>query len=251
MEVRRSLAAADSDRPRRVRCAGSALAFVIVCGVLAAAVFPDALPATEQREGLAIEYRFEGNAADGSGNSLHGTIHGRPQFVPGKAGQCVQLDGQQDYIDSGTTLADLGQTFTIECWVNPAEHQNPYVDIFGNHSGGGYGFVVEQSADNTYCFAGAYGGGEGSGSACDRSDLRPTNGNTSRWRKRRPSCVCTSMEFLWSVYRTMLRCSTLCCGSNTTRCGRADLSRSDDHCSDTISTCSVLTTQSRWSNRLK
>ena len=117
--------------------------------------------AAEQREGLVLEYRFEGDAADSSGNALHGTIHGQPQFVPGKAGQCVQLDGQQDYIDSGTTLADLGQTFTIECWVNPAEHQNPYADIFGNHSGGGYGFVVEQSADNTNCFAGAYGAGGG------------------------------------------------------------------------------------------
>ena len=91
----------------------------------------------------------------------HGVIHGQPQFVPGKTGQCVQLDGQQDYIDSGTTLADLGQTFTIECWVNPAAQQNPYVDIFGNHSGGGYGFVIEQSADNTNCFAGAYGAGGG------------------------------------------------------------------------------------------
>ena len=155
MGARRSFAVANSHRSRWVRCDGSAIAFLVVCGALAACVVQDALRAAEQREGLVLEYRFEGSAADSSGNSLHGTVHGRPQFVPGKAGQCVQLDGQQDYIDSGTTMADLGQTFTIECWVNPAEHQSSYADIFGNHSGGGYGFVVEQSADTTNCFAGA------------------------------------------------------------------------------------------------
>ena len=73
----------------------------------------------------------------------------------------MRLDGQQDYIDSGTTLADLGQTFTVECWVNPADRQNLHADLFGNHSHGGFGFAVEQDADNTNRFAGAYGGGAG------------------------------------------------------------------------------------------
>ena len=161
MDVQRLLAVSVSNTPRWVRRNGSALVSVIVCGVLAASVFPAAGQASEQRDGLVIEYRFEGNAADSSGNAFHGTIHGQPQFGPGKTGSCVQLDGQQDYIDSGTTLADLGQTFTVECWVNPAAQQNSYVDIFGNHSGGGYGLVIEQSADNTNCFAGAYGAGGG------------------------------------------------------------------------------------------
>ncbi len=113
------------------------------------------------RDGLVLEYRFEGSAADSSGGKRDGTRCGRPQFVPGKTGQCVALDGQQDYIDCGTTLAELGQTFTVECWVNPADRQNVHADLFGNHNHGGFGFAVEQDANNTNRFAGAFGAGAG------------------------------------------------------------------------------------------
>ena len=106
-----------------------------------------------------LEYRFEGSAADTSPGKHDGTLHGKPRFVPGKIGQCIALDGQQDYVDCGTTLADLGQTFTVECWVNPADRQNLHADIFGNHNHDGSGFVVEQEGHNTNRFAGAYGAG--------------------------------------------------------------------------------------------
>ena len=79
-----------------------------VVGALAGGAFPQAARAAGTREGLVLEYRFEGSAADSSGGKCDGAMHGRPQFVPGKVGQCVQLDGQQDYIDSGTTLGLLG-----------------------------------------------------------------------------------------------------------------------------------------------
>jgi hypothetical protein len=130
-------------------------------GSLAGGESPPAARAADTRDGLVLEYRFDGSAADTSGGKRDGTVHGKPQFVPGKVGQCVQLDGQQDYIDTGTTLADLGQTFTVECWVNPADRQNLHADVFGNHGHGGFGFVVEQDADNTNRFAGAYGAGSG------------------------------------------------------------------------------------------
>ena len=113
------------------------------------------------RDGLVLEYKFEADAKDSSGNARHGTTIGKPRFVAGKSGQCIELDGQQDYVDCGTTLADLGQTFTVECWVNPAARQNLHADVFGNHNHGGYGFVVEQDADNTNRFAAAYGAGVG------------------------------------------------------------------------------------------
>src|SRR5512136_1194064 len=76
------------------------------------------------RDGLVLEYKFEADAKDSSGNARHGTTIGKPRFVAGKSGQCIELDGQQDYVDCGTTLADLGQTFTVECWINPADRQN-------------------------------------------------------------------------------------------------------------------------------
>ena len=72
------------------------------------------------RDGLVLEYKFEADAKDSSGHARHGTTIGKPHFVAGKSGQCIELDGRQDYVDCGTTLADLGQAFTVECWINPA-----------------------------------------------------------------------------------------------------------------------------------
>ena len=113
------------------------------------------------REGLVLEYKFETDAKDSSGNARHGSTIGKPRFVAGKSGQCIELDGHQGYVDCGTTLADLDQTFTVECWIKPADRQNLHADVFGNHNHGGYGFVVEQDADNTNRFAAAYGAGSG------------------------------------------------------------------------------------------
>ena len=124
MFVRRPLAKVNSCMLQWKRRAITFLAGIVI---LAGGEFPRAARTEEARDDLVLEYRFEGSAADSSGNERDGTPHGLPQFVPGKVGQCVQLDGQQDYIDSGNTLADLGQTFTIECWANPGESQNNYV----------------------------------------------------------------------------------------------------------------------------
>ncbi|MCY2992354.1 MAG: hypothetical protein NTY19_31390 [Planctomycetota bacterium] len=111
------------------------------------------------RDGLVLEYRFEGNSADSSGHKHDGTLHGKPRFVAGRVGQCLALSGDLDYVDCGTTLADLGQTFTVECWVNPADKQPLHADIFGNHAHGGSGFVVEQDGANTNQFLGGFGAG--------------------------------------------------------------------------------------------
>jgi len=137
------------------------IALTILCGLVGGPMAQPARGGEQARDGLVLEYRFEGSAADSSGNKLDGTIHGQPRFVPGKIGQCVALDGRQDYIDCGTTLADLGQTFTVECWVNPANRQNLHADVFGNHSHDGLGLVVEQDGEKTNHFAGSYGAGAG------------------------------------------------------------------------------------------
>ena len=55
--------------------------------------------------------------------------------VPDEIDNCVevinpgQADGDGDFVDSGTTLPDLRETFTFECWVKPAATQNRYADI--------------------------------------------------------------------------------------------------------------------------
>ena len=110
---------------------------------------------------LMLEYQFEGDARDTSENSQHGILIGNPQFLPGRTGQCVSLDGVGDYVDSGTTMNDLGNAFTVECWVRPGPEQANYADIFGNHLGGGRGFVLQQQGSATNQFRGSFGVGQG------------------------------------------------------------------------------------------
>ena len=109
---------------------------------------------------LMLEYHFEGDASDTSGATQHGTLIGNPQFLPGYRGQCISLDGAGDYVDSGTTMNHLGNAFTVECWVRPGPEQASYADIFGNHLGGGRGFVLQQQGTTTNQFRGSFGVGQ-------------------------------------------------------------------------------------------
>ncbi len=128
--------------------------------LLAIAVTPLVLPAAEKREGLLLEYTFEGTVKDTSGNNHDGTVHGDPTFAPGKVGQCLSFDGNGDFIDAGTAFPELRDTFTFECWVRPAATQNRYADIMGNHAGGGItGYVVQQNDTAANEFGFGYGNG--------------------------------------------------------------------------------------------
>ncbi len=127
--------------------------------VLAALNPPGPLLA-QNREGLLLEYTFEGNSRDSSANGHHGTVHGDPEFASGKGGRCLMLDGDGDFVDSGTNFPELRETFTFECWVKPAATQNRYADILGNHAGGGItGYVIQQNNTNVNEFGFGYGNG--------------------------------------------------------------------------------------------
>ena len=121
--------------------------------------FAGNLASAEVAPQLVLEYQFEGDAKDSSGQAHHGTLNGNPQFLPGHTGQCISLDGLGDYVDSGTTMNDLGNSFTVECWVRPGPEQANYADIFGNHLGGGRGFVLQQQGNATNQFRGSFGVG--------------------------------------------------------------------------------------------
>jgi len=110
---------------------------------------------------LELEYTFDGNTDDSSGGDHDGKMIGNPRFVPGHRGQCLSLDGDGDYVDSGLVM-DFGDSFAVECWVRPAAVQAVYADIFGNHLGrSSRGFVLQQAGNKTNQFTGSIGiGGE-------------------------------------------------------------------------------------------
>ncbi len=109
---------------------------------------------------LAVELLLEGNLTDTSPSRQTCTAHGTVTFVDGRQGKCASLDGQS-WVDTGFSQRELGEEFTVECWVNPAPQQNPHADIFGNHVSEGQGFVLQQDGANTNEFLAAYGAGAG------------------------------------------------------------------------------------------
>ena len=114
----------------------------------------------ESRDGLLLEYSFEGNVLDSSGQGHDGVVHGAPGYVAGKVGQCLSLGGA-DWIDTGLMLPPL-DAFTVECWVNPADTQVPWADVLGNHAGGGIsGIVLQQQRDQINQFVFVYGSAAG------------------------------------------------------------------------------------------
>ena len=68
----------------RSRC--SLATFLAMVWSLAGGAITRAARVAGERDGLVLEYRFDGSAADSSSNQRDGTAHGKPQFVPGKVG---------------------------------------------------------------------------------------------------------------------------------------------------------------------
>ncbi|MBI3920007.1 MAG: glycoside hydrolase family 2 [Armatimonadetes bacterium] len=115
----------------------------------------------EDRRGLVLEYTFEDNVADSSGNGHDGAVKGNSAYVAGKVGKCLALDGEGDYLVADTNLAGLTGTFTIECWVKPDATQSAYVDLLGNHAGVPFsGFVLQQNGEQVNRYYFAYGTGK-------------------------------------------------------------------------------------------
>ncbi len=107
-----------------------------------------------------LELLFEGDFADTSVSKRDGTSQGAVTFVDGRQGKCASFDGRS-WIDTGFPQKELGDEFTVECWVNPGKQQSQHADVFGNHVGEGLGFVLQQNASNTNQFLAAYGAGGG------------------------------------------------------------------------------------------
>jgi hypothetical protein len=71
--------------------------------------------------GLEAHWRFDENsgttAGDSSGNGLTAALYNGVQFVPGKVGPAVHLDGIDDYAESPPTTLNFASELTVAFWV--------------------------------------------------------------------------------------------------------------------------------------
>ncbi|WP_229750176.1 hypothetical protein [Paenibacillus nasutitermitis] len=67
-------------------------------------------------KGKVIEYRFENNYTDNSGNGFEGTGN-NVTYAGGKFGQGIQFGGGNSYVQ--TPLRSLGFGWTVSMWINP------------------------------------------------------------------------------------------------------------------------------------
>jgi hypothetical protein len=112
-------------------------------------------------ESLVSHYAFEGNVDDGAG-ARPGTVIGAPQYVPGKTGQAIKLDGARDYIsiESSYTLP----TYSVALWfrVDGGTGARDLFSLYGSTDG--HGILLEITATNTMRFLHRSPVGTGGGS---------------------------------------------------------------------------------------
>ena len=84
--------------------------------------FPVSLaPKGEQPDKLVAWWKFEDDSKDSAGDN-HGTIHGNPTYVEGKAGRAISLDGD-DYVDCGNpdSLNFGTGDWTMSAWIKTTQ----------------------------------------------------------------------------------------------------------------------------------
>lgn len=112
------------------------------------------------QDGLVRDYTFEGNLSDSSGNHAGGIMSGETQFAAGRNGACLKCTGR-NWMDTGLLQKELGDSFTVECWVNPSESQTPWAGIFGDRSGNDIGFCCMQFGTYDHVITALIGTGKG------------------------------------------------------------------------------------------
>jgi hypothetical protein len=82
--------------------------------------------------GLMGHWKFDGNAADSSGNGRNGTINGTPQWAPvGHIDGALSFDGADDYVSLpiGSVIASM-ENCTVATWVNFSNSGGSWQRIF-------------------------------------------------------------------------------------------------------------------------
>lgn len=167
--------------------------------VLSAARSPAAEPATAQ---LILALDFDGSLAAGAADQPAVVSHGTVRYAPGRRGQCLVLDGQS-WIDTGLLQAELGEAFTIECWVKPDRQQSAHADICGNHASKVCGVVLQQDDMRTNQYYAAYGAADGRWVLTEPVDLR-----ADRWQHVALVKIATGIELFANNVRVAVQEST-------------------------------------------
>ena len=104
-------------------------------------------------------YLFNGDTRDTSGNGNVCLSYGTPRFVPGRRGQAIEFDGENDYLRLTGRFGD-SSSFTFAAWVRWDGGGN-WQRIFDFGDGTSrYLFLTPKSGDNTLRFAIRNGGDE-------------------------------------------------------------------------------------------
>ena len=100
----------------------------------------------------AAHYAFDGDLRDGLMNGNDGMAVGAPDFVAGKSGQAISLNGTSDYIQLPEPLGDSND-FTFAGWVNWNGGGNwQRIFDFGNGGTDNYVCLTPKSGSNTLRF---------------------------------------------------------------------------------------------------
>ena len=101
-----------------------------------------ATPVEPAPANLVAHYAFEGNVNDSTG-AHSGTVAGAPQFVPGKAGQAIKLDGARDFVQIESTF-DL-PAYSVALWfrVDGGTGNRDLLSMY--NASGGHGIFLEMT----------------------------------------------------------------------------------------------------------
>jgi len=81
------------------------------------------IPVDPGTEGLKVYYALENDANDSSGSGFDGVLMGDPTFVDGIVGMALEVDGVDDYVDTG--YAEDLAVWTISCWTKSPVAPDP------------------------------------------------------------------------------------------------------------------------------
>ncbi len=97
-------------------------------------------------DGLVAYYPFNGNANDESGNGNHGSENGVVEYIEGKVGQAVKLNGTLSYIRVANPETKFDKHHTITGWVSTKGRGMPVLAKYSwNDAQGGTGFSLSST----------------------------------------------------------------------------------------------------------